>query len=247
VPRIRLTYSNIAATLALLVAIGGSAYAAANVRKSDVRAGTRGARILESNSGDGSIAQLTHYRFGTTIRTMGRKSGIFEFFLGDKHAPGAQLSVRNNGNGAGASVQARNAADTSGLVVDFGRRLRPALHIEDAGDLVGAVLGIENPQKDGSIAFATKTNGSLVDHVVLDSKGHLRSDGDVHFGNDANDKVVFHGAAGSGKQGNDPGLLRVGLTATDLRSPARIATLINENRRVINSLRDALRAQGLVK
>lgn len=208
---------------------------------------TPGSGVVQVDSGDGRTAQLTHYPYGTTIRTKGANSSIFEFHLGDPGHPGqAQLSVRNNGNGTGASVQARNRFDTAGVILDFANDLRPRLQVEDNDKATGAVLGIENPQQDGSIALATKTNGSMDDHVTLAGNGHLNSDGDVSFGNDVADKVIFHGAAVSGAQGSDPGALPVGLTAADTLTADQVAVLFNQDRLAINALRDALRAQGLI-
>jgi hypothetical protein len=272
VPTLRLTYANVVSTAALLVALGGSSYAVAKIDRVEVREGPAttsranhlvgigqmpkrpstccyvpGAGAVEVRSGNGRVAQLTHYQYGSTIRTLGKSSHIFEFFLGDRGNPGqAILSVRNNGNGSGGAVQARNATDTSSLILDFGDDKRPTLHVEDAGDLAGSVLGIENPHAGGSIAMATKTKGAMTDHVVLDSAGRLRTDGHVNFGNEASDKVVFHGAAVSGAQGADPGALPVSLTAAAMSTPHEVAAVINENRRVINALRAALRAQGLI-
>jgi hypothetical protein len=206
-----------------------------------------GAGLVEVGSGTGRVVQLTHYGYGTTIRTLGRKSRLFEFFLGDRGDPEqAQLSVRNNGNGTGASVQARNASDTGGILLDFGNALRPRLYLEQPEGATGVVLGIDNPLRDGSIALATQTNGKLTNHLVVDSSGRLRTDGDAHIGDKPTDRVVFHGAAGSGAQGRDPGPLRTGLTAADANTPAKVAALISANRHAMNALRDTLRAHGLI-
>jgi hypothetical protein len=206
-----------------------------------------GSGLLEVDSGTGRKAQLTHYTFGTTLRTSGPNSGIFEFFLGDHGDPGqAQLSVRNNGNATGASVQARNASDTSGFVLDYGKKLRPTLHLEDDGQVPNAVLAIENPQPGGSIALATKTGGSMIDHVTLDATGVLHTFGDTVLGDGSGDSVRFHGSSGSGLQGQDPGALETSLDGNDAQTPAQIAELHNEERRAINALRDALLAHGLI-
>lgn len=208
---------------------------------------TPGAGFVQVDSGDGRSAELTHYEFGASMRTSGPGASIFEFFLGDAGNPGqAQLSVRNNGNGSGASVQARNAADTSGIVLDYGSALRPSLHLEDDGRVPGAVMGIENPQPEGVIAFATRTGGQLVDHLTLDSGGTLRSTGDALFGDDLADRVVFHGEVGSGLQGPDPGALSLSLTAADASTPDEVAALVRADRTAINSLRSTLLEHGLI-
>ena len=111
------------------------------------------------------------------------------------------------------------------------------------GHVPGAVLGIENPQPGGSIALAT--GSPLLDRVTLDAQGTLRANGDVIFGKQASDKVLFHGATGSGAQGADPGALSQ-LTAADVATPADIAQHMNEQRDAINALRDALLQQGLI-
>jgi hypothetical protein len=117
------------------------------------------------------------------------------------------------------------------------------LHLEDDARVPGAVLGIENPQPGGSIALAT--GSPLLDHVTLDAQGALSADGDVAFGDQASDKVLFHGASGSGEQGTDPGALAQ-LTAADLATPADVAQHMNEQRDAINALRTALLQQGLI-
>jgi hypothetical protein len=206
-----------------------------------------GSGLVEVGSGGGRTTQLTHYGHGSMLRSSGPRSNVFEFFLGDEHEPGqATLSVRNNGNGTGASVQARNASDTSGFVLDYALPLRPRLHLE-ADDLVpGAVLGIENPQPGGAIKLATGGGGLLVDHVTLDALGRLSSNGDVAFGDDPSDTVLFHGSSASGEQGVDPGELQ-DVLQSDVQTPEDIARLLNEQRDAINALRAALLEHGLIR
>lgn len=207
-----------------------------------------GSGLMEVKSGTGRTTQLTHYGFGSTIRSSGPSSGIFEFFLGSQGTSGqAQLSVRNNGNGTGASVQARNATDTSGVILNYADALRPRLEVENNGQSPGAVLGIENASAGGAIKLATGGNGGPPhDHVTLDSSGLFSSDGDVSFGDSASDKVLFHGAATSGAQGTDPGALNAALTDSDVDTPAELAQRLNEERAAINLLRAALLQQGLI-
>lgn len=236
--RLRLTYANVTATLALFAALGGFSYAVvtdgardddatpAGAEQSNAGTASRGgsqraaigqqpspsrgccyvpgAGLVEVKSGTGRTTQLTHYQYGSTLRSSGPKSNLFEFFLGSRGTGQPQLSVRSNGSPAGASLQARNARDTSGIAIDYGKPLRPRLQLEDDGRVPRAVLGIENPQVGGSIALATKTRGVLEDHVTLDNLGTLSNDGDVVFGNEASDKVLFHGATTSGAQGRIP-------------------------------------------
>jgi hypothetical protein len=205
-----------------------------------------GAGIVQVNSGTGRTARLTHYAYGSTIQTTGPKSNLFEFFLGSAGTGQPQLSVRSNGTSSGASIQARNVGDTSGIVIDYAWPLRPRLTLENDNNVPGAVLGIENPQPGGKIAFATKTGGQMHDHMTLDDSGALSTDNDVAFGDRASDKVRFHGSKGSGAQGTDPGALSTSLTAADVDSPAGIAARLNEERAAINLLRAALLQQGLI-
>jgi hypothetical protein len=205
-----------------------------------------GSGLVQVDSGTGRSTQLTHYYYGSTMRSSGPGSGIFEFFLGSPDTDGqAQLSVRNNGNGTGASVQARNGSDTSGLILDYANALRPRLLLEDNGLAPGATMAIENPEAGGKIVLATKKNGLLIDHVSLDSSGLFSTDGGVKFGSTPSDQVLFHGANMSGAQGADPGALPQ-LTAADVSTPADIATHLNEDRTAINALRQALLQQGLI-
>jgi Collagen triple helix repeat (20 copies) len=202
-----------------------------------------GAGYVQVDSGTGRSLSLTHYLYGSTIQTKGPGASIFEFLLGDDGFSQPELSVRSNGNPVGASLQARNAQDTNGLVLDYGEPLRPRLHLQDDGRAPGAVLGIDNPQPGGSIALAT--GSPQLDRVTIDSNGKLTVGGDVAFGTGASDKVLFHGASGSGAQGTDPGALDT-LTATDVGTPEDIAKHMNEQRDAINALRQALLQQGLI-
>jgi hypothetical protein len=206
---------------------------------------TAGSGFLDIDSGVGRSLELTHYLYGSSLKTKGTDSNIFEFFLGSRGTAQSALSVRNNGNGSGASVQARNATDTSGIVIDYGEPLRPRLHLEDDGRTPGAVLGIENPQVGGGIAFATRGADGFLDRAKIAADGTLSTTGDVAFGNGVGDKVLFHGANKSGAQGQDPGALAM-LAAADVGTPADIATHMNEQRDAINKLRDALLQQGLI-
>jgi hypothetical protein len=147
----------------------------------------------------------------------------------------------------GAVVQARDANDGTGLRLDFGQQLRPKLSLEDNGAVPNAQLAIENPQPNGSIVFATKLGGMMVDHVAIDNSGTLHARGDVELGDSATDRVHFHGSTGRGLPGNDPGALKSSLTASDAASPQQVANLLNQDRVAINALRDALVGYGLVK
>src|SRR4051812_30836673 len=206
-----------------------------------------GAGLMEVASPTGRVTQLTHYGFGSTIRSKGPDSGVFEFWLGSAGTNSQpQLSVRNNGNGIGASVQARNSTDTSGLLLDFGRPLRPRLAPGNNGQVPNATVAIENPAAGGKIVLATGGNGiQPLDHVTLDNAGQLSSDADVRFGDAASDKVLFHGSSASGAQGSDPGALDM-VTAADVDTPAELADRMNEQRAAINLLRAALLQQGLI-
>jgi hypothetical protein len=204
-----------------------------------------GSGFVQVDAGNGRSTELTHYTYGTTLRSSGPDSNVFEFFLGSAETGQPQLSVRGNGNSSGASVQARNVSDTSGIVLDYGIPLRPRLHLEDDGRVPNAVLGIENPQPNGSIAFATRGIGQMEDHMRLDGLGTLSTNADVVFGDTASDKVLFHGSSGSGAQGSDPGALPM-LTADDVDTPEELAQQLNEQRTAINLLRAALLQQGLI-
>jgi hypothetical protein len=204
-----------------------------------------GSGLLQVDSGTGRRTELTHYTYGSTLRSTGPMSNVFEFFLGSADTGQPQLSVRGNGTSSGASVQARNVGDTSGLVLDYGDPLRPRLHLEDDGRVPGAVLGIENPQVGGSIALATRGDDGFLDRVKVAADGTLSATGNVAFGDGVGDKVLFHGSSGSGAQGQDPGALAQ-LTAADVTTADDIAQHINEDRAAINKLRDALLQQGLI-
>jgi hypothetical protein len=210
-----------------------------------------GSGTIDVESGTGRTTQLTHYRYGSTLRSTGPGSNIFEFFLGSVGTGQPQLSVRSNGFPAGASVQARNAQDTSGFILDFGQDLRPSLHTEDHGRDANSVLAIENPQPGGSIVLATGTGtgtghpSQLRDNLTLSADGVLTAIGDVVFGDAPQDRVRFHGTSGSGEQGEDPGAL-LEVAPEDVDTPEELAARLNEQRKAINALRQALVAQGLI-
>jgi hypothetical protein len=204
-----------------------------------------GSGVVQVDSGTGRRTELTHYTYGSTLRSSGPMSNVFEFWLGSEGTGQPQLSVRGNGTSSGASIQARNVGDTSGIVLDYSEPLRPRLHLEDDGRVPGAVLGIENPQPGGSIALATGGADGVLDRVKIASNGTLSANGDVTFGDAVGDKVLFHGSNGSGAQGQDPGTLAT-LTAADVGTAADIAQHLNEDRAAINKLRDALLQQGLI-
>ena len=144
---------------------GGSQRAAIGQQPNEVSecCGLEGAGLVQVDSGTGRSVQLTHYAFGSTLRTSGPSSNVFEFFLGSEGTGQPQLSVRGNGNSSGASLQARNVSDTSGIVLDYAEPLRPRLMLEDDGRVPGAILGIDNPQVGGKIVLGTKPNGVLVE------------------------------------------------------------------------------------
>jgi hypothetical protein len=144
-------------------------------------------------------------------------------------------------------VQARNAADTAGLMLDFGEPLRPKLALENNAVVPNAQLAIENPQPNGSIVFATKLGDMIADHVAIDNSGTLQARDDVDLGDSATDRVHFQGSTGRGLPGTDPGTLNASLTASDVASPAHVASLLNQDRVAINALRDALVGYGLVR
>jgi hypothetical protein len=204
-----------------------------------------GSGIVEVASGDGRLAQLTHYRYGTTLRSTGYLGNQLELWLGDAGQP--NFSVRGNRSGVGALVQARNAADTAGLMLDFGQPLRPKLSLENNAAVPNAQLAIENPQPNGSIVFATKLGGMIIDHVAIDNSGTLQARDNVELGDSAADRVHFQGSTGRGLPGTDPGTLNAGLTASDAASPAQVANLLNEDRRAVNALRDTLVGYGLMR
>jgi hypothetical protein len=205
-----------------------------------------GSGFMKVNSGTGRTTELTHYLYGSTLRSSGPNSNLFEFFLGSPNTGEPQISVRGNGTSSGASINARNVGDTSGIAIDYSDPQRPSLELDDDGRVPNATLGIQNPQDNGRIALTTRTNGVLEDHVTLDSMGTLSADSDVRLGNSALDRVLFHGSTGSGLQGTDPGSLDDTLSAADAGTPEQVANLLNQNRSAINALRDALLQQGLI-
>ena len=273
------SYANVTATLALIIALGGTSYAAitpepvnvdvpqageqqrdaatfafgGQVRAKIGQQGTGpaehhpGAGIFEVLSADGRRSQFTHYQYGTAIRSYGPFSNIMELWLGDAGTWQPNLSVRGGlGNGFGAIVQARNAADTSGLALDYYDALRPRLTVESNGAAPGSTLAIENPEPAGSLALATRVGGQVVDHFRLDNSGRIRMGGPVDLGDSPVDSVRLHGSTRSGLPVPDPGALSTNLKSRDVNHPSELAQRLNEMRTVINALRLTLLEHGMV-
>ena len=206
-----------------------------------------GAGLFEVRSTDGRRSQFTHYQFGTAIRSFGPFSNIMELWLGDAGTWQPNLSVRGGlGNGFGAIVQARNAADTSGLALDFFHALRPRLTLEETGAAPGSTLAVENPGQGGRVALATKLSGQMVDHLVVEPDGAVRIAGGAMLGDTPSDAIRLHGTSRSGLPQPDPGQLATDLTAGDLKQPGEVAARLNETRAAINALRMALLEHGLL-
>lgn len=209
---------------------GGELRAAIGQQRTQGHEQNPGAGIFETRSGDGRTSQFTHYQFGTTVRSWGPMSNIMELWLGDIGTEPANFSVRGFNNALGAIVQARDSGDLNGLQLNYTKRLRPVVTIEDDRHHPNAVIAIENPKPQGSIALATKQDGVLRDHLTVDQGGGVR----------------LHGTNRAGLAQPDPGPLATNLTATDVDGPAELAAVLNEQRRATNALRRALLEHGLV-
>lgn len=152
--------------------------------------------VVEVVSGDGRAAQFTHYQYGTTIRATGIHSDILEMWLGDPNCGQPNLSLRHNGSNQGAIIQARNAADTAGLMLDFGDNARPRIRCEQVG-APDSVLAIENSQSNGSLAFATRVDGVTADRVTIANDGTVgiaSLDPSAMVRTDANRQLVSGGS-----------------------------------------------------
>jgi len=131
-----------------------------------------GSGIVESIAPDGTKMQMTHYQYGVAFRGTGVFGNQIEMWLGDAGLSAPNLSVRHNGNNLGARIQARNAGDTSGLMMDFVDPLRPKLILEPNFVSTNAILAFENSESNGSYAFATKVGaGALTDKFKIANSG----------------------------------------------------------------------------
>lgn len=145
-------------------------------RGRDPRAG-----IVQVTSGGPSrtrTLELTHYQYGGTLSQSGYSSNVFEMWLGDAGVrKPSNFSVRNNGSGQGAIVQARDEDDLAGVMLDFRSQARAVIGIEDNGALPGTQLAIRNPQARGTISLATKRGGRVQDRFTVRSDGALDAHG----------------------------------------------------------------------
>lgn len=184
-----------------------------------------GSGFVEVHSPDRSrSARFTAYQYGSTIQTFGPKSGVFEFFLGDTPARSPELSVRGNGNGQGARVQARDANDRFGIGMEARQTDNPYMGIIDTSSRApGATLTIGNPEPDGSIVLSA---GS-----PLTPRLRVARDGSIEL---LSDRIRFHGSRGSGLAGADPGALG------DAASVGELAD-------AVDALRKALLDHGLIR
>lgn len=126
--------------------------------------------------GPGSRLQMTWYQYGATLRTTGPKAEVVELWLGDESTiNGPNLSVRHNGGYKGAIIQARDAGDFAGVMLSFLTKLRPRVMVEVSPNLPpGTVLGIENGNTGGRIAFATNSGSGITDRVTFLNDGKVR-------------------------------------------------------------------------
>jgi len=139
-----------------------------------------GAGVVEvDDTTTGRKINLTHYQYGATLQGTGTNGTIFEMWLGDDVTEGGpNLSVRHNGNGKGATIQARDQADYSGVQLDFRVQTRPKIAVELSASLPSAtVFAIENPNAGGLIAFATNSGGGLTDRLTILNDGSVKVQG----------------------------------------------------------------------
>ncbi len=169
-------------------------------------------------------ARFTAYQYGSTIQTFGSKSGVFEFFLGDAAAQSPELSVRDNGSGRGARVQARDAQDNFGVGVEARSRRNPYMGIIDtSAKAPGATLTIGNPEPDGSIVLSSGR--------PLTPRLRIAKDGSIEL---LSERIRFHGSRGTGLAGADPGAVGTSPSVAELA-------------RSVDALRKALADHGLIR
>lgn len=171
----------------------------------DLAPGAGIVEITDGTGGDvgpGSWLRMTYYQYGASFRGGGPKGSTVEMFLGEAGSPYAPtLSVRHNGSNLGAFIQARDPGDFAGVGPDFQTAARPRLRVEVSASLPNAtVLGIENGNAAGKIAFATDSGSGLTDRVLV------LNDGKVQVGPSVPNQLVGISGAGAGVSLQDTGV-----------------------------------------
>jgi hypothetical protein len=83
---------------------------------------------------DGTYSKFGPYQFGIRYgQAGGANDNRLELFLGETDTTAPEFSVRHNGNGKGAIVQARNAADDDGMFLNFTDSSYPFVRWGNAG------------------------------------------------------------------------------------------------------------------
>ena len=83
-----------------------------------------------------NVLTFVPYEFGMKIGLSGsgqNHDNRLEFFLGSADTSPPELSVRHNGNGLGARIQARNPTDDDGLLLDFSDATYPFIRFGGVG------------------------------------------------------------------------------------------------------------------
>jgi len=195
----KLSYANVMSTLAMFVAVGGTAYAAVTVEGADGRDGSipspdNRQDEQESRGVTGSKAagiSFRPYEYGVAGIT---KYSAFENFVGLDGGAGA-LGVRSrqpNGNpDAGAMLYARDYADEYSLTLDFRHAARPRLLSESTAtfsietrERAPIVLNPSSwvkPNRDGTVPRRTAPPGRVEvrGYVSLQALDVLPPDGPV--------------------------------------------------------------------
>ncbi len=149
------------------------------VRRQGENDNNPGSGIVEVKSSEGRSIELTHYQYGSMIRSSGPISQRLELWLGDGTAS-PELSVRSNGR-MGAMIQARNDLDSAGVSIDFVDPTRPRLAA--IGNLnEGTVLAIENSA--GPIAITSRVGDTMKERIFISTDGNITIHDPVSVMND---------------------------------------------------------------
>lgn len=130
--------------------------------------------------GEGQYIRMEPYEFGLAWKQGGgagasSKDNRLELYLGESDTSPPELSVRNNGNGLGAIIQARNHDDTDGLFLDFKIPSAPYVRWGNNGpylvkhdDQTLIVRNVDNPTISQRVWIAgTYTPGGAREYLSL--------------------------------------------------------------------------------
>ncbi|HWM64002.1 MAG TPA: hypothetical protein VNP96_08455 [Solirubrobacterales bacterium] len=179
VPRPRLTYANVVATLALFAALGGSSYAVSKIDGSDIRNGSLTGKEFKKNSIGGRVVQEWSLRAVPRAQNAARLSGQpVERFLDScpqtfgPTIPVADVCVEVNARppesygGAALSCALIDKNERAGRRLPTHSELRaalatPQIQLAPGGELTSEVFPSSSKPGAVDVLYVTEENGNV--------------------------------------------------------------------------------------